>query len=83
MDRSLHNLNQLKPKRKDLRTNGTSAEAVLWNHLKNRQLSGRKFRRQFSVDYYILDFFCPEENLCIELDGHNHFTEEGKMKDEE
>ena len=80
---SSYNLKRLKPYRKNLRNNSTSAEAELWRHLKNRQLEGRKFRRQFSVHLYILDFFCPEENLCIELDGHDHFTEEGRIKDEE
>ena len=77
------NLKSLNPKRKKLRNHSTSAEAMLWNYLKNRQLEGRKFRRQFSIDYYILDFYCPEEKLCIELDGHHHFTEEGKLKDAE
>jgi len=36
-----------------------------------------KFRRQFSVDNYIIDFFCPEAKLAIELDGDGHYSEEG------
>jgi very-short-patch-repair endonuclease len=45
-------------------------------------LEGRKFRRQFSVGNYILDFYCHEEKLAIELDGAHHFTEEGRQRDE-
>lgn len=60
--------------RKELRNNGTPAEAALWNLLKGKQLEGRKFRRQASIENYIVDFFCPTERLIIELDGsvHNH-----------
>jgi very-short-patch-repair endonuclease len=54
---------------------------ILWNHLNCRQLEGRKFRRQYSIDYYILDFYCPEEKLCIELDGQHHYTEAGRTSD--
>jgi very-short-patch-repair endonuclease len=77
------NLKSLNVKRKKLRNHSTSAEIVLWEHLKSRRLEGRKFRRQFSVGFYILDFYCPEEKLCIELDGQHHFTEDGKSKDAE
>src|SRR5690606_33302531 len=48
------------------------AEAALWNALKNSQLEGRKFRRQHSIGPYVLDFFCVEESLAIELDGEAH-----------
>jgi len=79
--KSINNLTILKNRRKFLRNNGTSAEAVLWGYLKNRQLEGRKFRRQFSVAKYVLDFYCTSENLNVELDGAHHFTEEGLKKD--
>ena len=83
MDRSgnIHNYKYLEKYRKNLRNNGTSAEATLWNHLKNKQLKGRKFRRQHSVDNYILDFYCFPEKIAIELDGAHHFTKEGREKD--
>jgi very-short-patch-repair endonuclease len=68
--------------RKSLRTNSTSAEAFLWKYLKNKQLDGRKFRRQFSVGPYIIDFYCTSEMLGIELDGAHHGTEEGLHRDE-
>jgi very-short-patch-repair endonuclease len=74
MDNKEHifNRKELKPYRITLRKNLTSAEAVLWNLIKNRQLEGRKFRRQHSIGNYIVDFFCPSENLIIELDGDVH-----------
>ena len=69
----INNLPHLKTYRKQLRNNLTPSEAILWNNLKNKQLDGRKFRRQHSIANYILDFYCPSEKLAIELDGHGHF----------
>jgi len=66
------NKNYLKPFRKELRNKSTSAEAELWNHLKHKQLGGRKFRRQHSINNYIFDFYCSTEKLIIELDGESH-----------
>lgn len=77
----LNNLKTLKPQRKRLRNNSTSAEATLWNYLKNTQLGGKKFRRQHSISFYILDFFCPSEKLNIELDGQEHFERTGLIND--
>ncbi len=73
---------ELKSFRATLRANLTSAEASLWSLLKNKQLEGKKFRRQHSVDNYVLDFYCPEERLAIELDGEPHFTAHGQEKDQ-
>lgn len=70
----INNRPALKQFRKELRNNSTSAEATLWKFLKGKQLEGRKFRRQHSVENYILDFYCPSEKLAIELDGADHFT---------
>ena len=78
----INNKPALKPFRKTLRNNSTSAEATLWKYLKNKQLDGRRFRRQFSVENYILDFFCPSEKLAIELDGMGHYTGYGQTHDE-
>jgi len=74
MDNKEHILNrkELKTYRVTLRKNLTSAEAVLWNLIKNRQLEGRKFRRQHSIGNCIVDFSCPSENLIVELDGDVH-----------
>lgn len=58
-------------KRKDLRKNSTPEEILLWELLRNRKL-GYKFRRQHSIDYYVVDFYCHEKLLVIELDGNHH-----------
>lgn len=68
----LYNDNKNKQFRQNLRNNLTVAEATLWNYLKNKQLKGRKFRRQYSVGNYVLDFYCPDERIAIELDGSVH-----------
>ena len=72
MARRINNLSRYKAIRRRLRTHGTSAEAALWRLLKRRQLQGRRFRRQHSVGPYVLDFYCPEERLGVELDGAVH-----------
>ena len=58
--------------RRKLRNNLTPAEATLWLSLKNKQLMGRRFKRQVSFDRYVVDFYCPREKLVIELDGPYH-----------
>jgi len=68
--------------RKKLRNQCTPAENVLWLYLRNRQIEDVKFRRQHSYGPYIMDFYCPELRLCIELDGAGHFTVEGMERDE-
>ena len=78
-----HNLHDQVAQRKELRNHGTSAEATMWLMLKNRQVLGMKFRRQFSVGNFVIDFYCPEIKLAIELDGAPHFTFAGSMYDEE
>jgi very-short-patch-repair endonuclease len=78
----LNNLIGLKNKRKELRKHLTPAEARLWSQLKNNQI-GHKFRRQHSFNYYILDFYCPEKRLAIELDGSPHDTDTGYIKDKQ
>lgn len=57
---------------RQLRKSATRQERLLWRHLRNRQLQGWKFRRQHPVDRYIIDFYCPEARLAIELDGGGH-----------
>ncbi len=68
----IFNKKELKEFRKDLRNNSTSAEATLWNLLKNKKLEGRKFRRQYSIYNSIVDFCCPSEKIIVELDGDYH-----------
>jgi very-short-patch-repair endonuclease len=55
-----------------LRKDSTAAEDLLWSYLRNRQLSGLKFRRQVPFGRYVLDFFCKEKMTVIELDGMSH-----------
>ncbi|WP_456423647.1 endonuclease domain-containing protein [Lutibacter sp.] len=74
MKNKIHNYKYLKQRRKKLRNNLTSAEATLWKYLQQKKLKGRKFRRQHSITNYIVDFYCPVENLIIELDGAVHFN---------
>ncbi len=69
--------------RRDLRSNGTAAEAVLWRSLRAKQIEGVQWRRQFSIGAYILDFYAPQLKLCIELDGEPHYTPEGTEYDKQ
>ena len=77
-----YNRTKEKWRRKDLRRKSTKAEKILWEYLRNRNLAGFKFKRQYSVDSFIIDFYCPKVKLGIEVDGEVHFTEEAKNYDE-
>ena len=66
------NRKEQREQRKALRNNSTSAEGLMWRVLKDRQCGGFKFRRQQGIGPYILDFYCPELRLCVELDGSSH-----------
>ena len=62
----------LKPVARRMRNLPTQAEDALWQRLRNRRLNGSKFRRQHVIDRYIVDFYCAEADLVIELDGPVH-----------
>ncbi|MET2984085.1 endonuclease domain-containing protein [Aureibaculum conchae] len=62
----------LKVYRKKLRSNLTPAEAFLWEHLKSKQLDGKRFTKQHSIGNYIVDFYCASQRLVVELDGEVH-----------
>ena len=66
---------------KTLRNNATAPETILWLRLKGKQIEGLKFRRQYGVGPYVLDFYCPELRLGIELDGEVHNTYEAEEYD--
>ena len=70
-----------KAKRRQLRKDQTYAEKIIWMHLRNRKMLGYKFRRQYSVDKYVIDFYCPELKLAIESDGSVHELPEQKTYD--
>jgi very-short-patch-repair endonuclease len=57
---------------RELRRKATDAEKYLWSLLRNRQLAGYKFRRQHPLGRFVLDFYCHEAKLCVELDGGQH-----------
>jgi len=66
---------------KNLRKEQTPAEKLLWSNLRNRNLSGYKFRRQHPVKFYIVDFYCAEKMLSIEVDGGIHLNKEQQEYD--
>ena len=68
-------------KRRILRKNMTYCEKIVWLHLKKRQL-GYRFLRKYSVDHFVIDFYCPELKLAVELDGNVHEITEQKEYDE-
>jgi very-short-patch-repair endonuclease len=74
----------LKTLAKHLRNNSTLSEVLLWNVLKGKKLEGLDFHRQKPIGEYIVDFYCPELNLVIEIDGisHNLKTEKDKERQE-
>lgn len=68
----IYNKTSERDKRRALRKSMTKAEALLWPHLSGNQRLGFKFRRQYSVGAFVLDFYCPALKLAIELDGASH-----------
>ncbi|XOU95074.1 MAG: endonuclease domain-containing protein [Candidatus Kerfeldbacteria bacterium] len=72
----------MKERRQKLRRESPKAELILWRYLKGRQIGDFKFRRQYSIGGYVVDFYCPELRLVIEVDGPTHFlTKEAKIND--
>ena len=71
----------LKDRRRDLRQNQTDAERAFWVKVRNKQFFGMKFFRQYSFGSYILDFYCPEIKLAVELDGGQHNRPEDREYD--
>ncbi len=61
-----------KSKRRQLRRNQTPAEGLVWRFLRNRRTKNFKFRRQYSVDKFVIDFYSPELKLAVEIDGEVH-----------
>ena len=65
-------MNKLNILARILRKNQTLQEAQMWKYLKNSQIQGLKFRRQYPIGEYIVDFMCKEIKLIIEIDGGQH-----------
>lgn len=72
---------KLKTPSRQLRKNMTGAERLLWSKIRAKQLKGYQFYRQRIIGNYIVDFYCPKAKLVIELDGVNHYSNEGLEKD--
>ena len=72
----IYNKNFQLDRRKELRNNQTKAEIILWEKLRRRQIGGYKFRRQYGIDEYIVDFYCAELKLIVEVDGGYHDEKE-------
>ena len=71
----IFNKSYIKERRRALRHNMARAEAILWNRLKQKQICGQRFLRQFSIKNFIIDFYSPSINLAIEVEGETHLTE--------
>jgi very-short-patch-repair endonuclease len=67
----------LKVSARRLRGNMTDAERMLWKYIRKKQIKGCQFLRQRPIGKYIVDFFCPEARLVLEVDGGQHYIEEG------
>ena len=68
--------------RKTLRNNTPSAEKVLWKKLQNRKVNNLKFRRQYGIGRFIVDFYCPKLKLAIEVDGITHSFYDKNIKED-
>ena len=79
----LYNKTSEKEKRRSLRNNIPPAEKIVWEKLRNRQIKGCKFRRQYSIDVFVVDFYAPELKLAIEIDGDSHFRDGAQIYDYE
>ena len=77
----IYNRQEVKEKRQSLRRGRPPAEVILWQRLRGEQIAGYKFRRQFSIGAYIVDFYCPRARLVIEIDGPTHEGEEVEIYD--
>ena len=72
---------RLKQRARQLRNNLTDAEQLLWLRLRRKQILGVQFYRQRPMFGYIVDFYCAKVGLVVEVDGGQHFDEEGMAKD--
>jgi very-short-patch-repair endonuclease len=75
---------KLKPVAREMRYKPTEAENILWQRLRRHDLRGYKFRRQHSIERFIVDFYCSRARLVIEVDGpvHQYQAKEDKIRQE-
>jgi very-short-patch-repair endonuclease len=79
----LYNKASEKVKRQLLRSQMPLAEQIIWERLRERQVLGCKFRRQYSIDVFVIDFYAPQLKLAIEIDGESHTGEQAQDYDAE
>lgn len=77
----VHNQQRSTPSRRTLRQNLSEPEQRLWYHLRDKRLQGSKWRRQQSFGKYVVDFYCAQVRLAVEIDGDSHFTDEAEVYD--
>jgi very-short-patch-repair endonuclease len=73
--------NRLRRNARALRKNSTDVERILWSELRDHRLNGAGFRRQVPIKNYVADFVCHAAKLVIELDGGQHFSDQGERAD--
>ena len=61
----------------------TESERLLWSRVRMKQLKGRQFYRQKILGNYIVDFYCPSARLIVQVDGSQHYTQEGMTRDKD
>jgi very-short-patch-repair endonuclease len=72
---------KLKSRSRELRSSMTDAEIKLWTKLKRKQIHQLQFCRQKPIGNFIVDFYCPKARLVIEIDGGQHYREQGVLQD--
>ncbi len=80
---NIFNRSSMKYRRQVFRRNMPKAENILWSRIRLKQIGSYRFRRQYSVGTYVLDFYCPELKLAIEVDGESHFHSDAEEYDKE
>ena len=78
----IFNRSREREQRRELRRRQTETEEILWEILRDRKLGGYKFKRQYSVERFIIDFYCSEVRFAVELDGSVHDEKSQKAYDE-
>lgn len=82
MAKRIFNRADVKDLRRQLRRTPTKAEKLFWSKVRNGQVARCKFRRQYSVGKFVVDFYAPEVRLAIELDGAVHFLDDADVRDQ-
>ncbi|HPP08537.1 MAG TPA: endonuclease domain-containing protein [bacterium] len=78
----IHYDKKLKKFSRTLRQEMTDAERLFWSKVRMKQLNGYQFYRQRPIGEYVVDFYCPRAKLIIEIDGGQHYEDDGRRKDE-